>query len=190
MPPADAGPTVRLALSDDVDALGRVTARAYAAAYPGIVPQPVLDEWIAHAPDMWTQWRDAQSARGPDHPSRAWVAERDGVILGYVTATSATSEYLPPPDGAGEITNLYLDPTAIGSGVGRALYEHAVRDLFARGFDPVVVWAFRDNPKARHFYPRMGLTLDIRDHDWVLGGSPCPIVRFIGHAAPDGYPAG
>jgi ribosomal protein S18 acetylase RimI-like enzyme len=191
MPDAAPSPvTIRLARPDDVEALGGVTARAYAAAYPGIVPVAVLDEWIAHAPEMWTRWRDAQSERGPDHPSRAWVAERDGAILGYATATAATPEYLPPPDGAGEITNLYLDPAAIGSGVGRALYEHAVRDLFARGFDPLVVWAFRDNPKARHFYPRMGLAIDILDHDWVLDGIPCPIVRFIGARPPDGPPAG
>lgn len=182
--------TVRMASPGDVEALAGVTARAYAAAYPGIVPVAVLDEWIAHAPDMWTRWRDAQAERGPDHPSRAWVAERDDSILGYATTSPATPEYLPPPDGAGELTNLYLDPAAIGTGVGRLLYDRSVADLFERGFDPLVVWAFRDNPKARQFYPRMGLTLDIPDHDWVLGGVPCPIVRFIGHRPSDGSPAG
>ena len=177
--------TIRLASPGDIEALAGVTGRAYAAAYPGIIPPAVLDEWIAHAPDMWTRWRDAQAERGPDHPSRAWVAERGGQILGYATTTAATSEYLPPPEGAGELTNLYLDPAAIGTGVGRALYEHAIGEVFARGFDPLVVWAFRDNPKARAFYPRMGLTLDVPDHDWVLAGVPCPIVRFRGDRPPD-----
>src|SRR5688500_4360438 len=187
---ADTAVTIRLATPNDVEALGGVTARAYAAAYPGIVPPPVLDEWIAHGPDMWTRWRDAQAERGPDHPSRAWVAERDGAIVGYAPTTAATSAYLPPPEGAGELTNLYLDPAAIGTGVGRSLYEHAVRYVFARGFDPLVVWAFRDNPKARRFYPRLGLTLDIPDHDWVLGGVPCPVVRFIRHRPPERSAAG
>ena len=167
-----------------------VTARAYAAAYPGIVPPAVLDEWIAHAPAMWTGWRDATVERGPDHPTRVWVAERDGRILGYAITSPATSEYLPPPDGAGELTSLYLDPDAIGTGIGRLLYEQAVRDLFERGFDPLVVWAFRDNPKAQRFYPRMGLAVDVPDHDWVLGGVPCPIVRFRGDRPPDGSSAG
>jgi GNAT superfamily N-acetyltransferase len=180
---ADAGPsapiTVRAARFTDVEALGGVTARAYAAAYPGIVPDPVLAEWIAHAPDMWTRWRDAVTA-DPERPSRAWVAERDGQVLGYATTSPATDEYLPPPAGAGELTNLYLDPAAIGSGVGRALFEHAIADLAVRGFDPLVVWAFRDNPKARRFYPAMGLVIDIPDHDWMLGGVACPIVRFTG----------
>jgi GNAT superfamily N-acetyltransferase len=169
---------IRLARPDDVDTLGGVTARAYATAYPGIVPEPVLAEWIADAPEMWQRWRVAVGQRPPDHPSRAWVAERGGVIVGYATTTAATPEYLPPPDGAGELTNLYLDPDAIGTGVGRLLYEHAVDDLRARGFNPLLVWAFRDNPKAQRFYRRMGLQIDVPDHDWVLGGVACPIVRF------------
>ena len=178
---ADAGrsgaTTVRAARFEDVEALGGITGRAYASAYPGIVPDQVLAEWIEHGPAMWQRWREAVTAN-PDRPSRAWVAERDGRLLGYATTAPATDEYLPPPDGAGELTNLYLDPDAIGKGIGRALYEHAVEDLRARGFNPLVVWAFRDNPKARAFYPRMGLEIDVADHDWVLGGIPCPIVRF------------
>jgi ribosomal protein S18 acetylase RimI-like enzyme len=191
--PEPAGPppvSVRLASTNDVVPLASVTARAYAAAYPGIVPPTVLDEWIAHAPDMWTRWRDVQPERGPDHPSRVWVADRGGEILGYAITSPATPEFLPPPDGAGEITSLYLDPDAIGTGVGRLLYDRSVRDLFERGFDPLVVWAFRDNPKARGFYPRMGLTIDLPDHEWVLGGIPCPIVRFRADRPPDRAPAG
>lgn len=168
---------VRAARFDDVEALSAITARAYAAAYPGIVPAPVLEEWIAHAPEMWQRWREAVEA-DPDRPSRAWAAELGGRLVGYATTSPAKDEYLPPPDGAGEVTNLYLDPAAIGTGVGRRLYEHAVDDLRERGFNPLVLWAFRDNPKAARFYPRMGLTIDVPDHDWVLGDVPCPIVRY------------
>jgi len=188
--PASSPVTIRLASPSDVDALGAVTGRAYAAAYPGIVPHAVLEEWIADAPAMWLRWRDAVEERPPHHPSRAWVAEQDGAILGYATTSPAKSEYLPPPEGAGELTNLYLDPTAIGNGVGRLLYGHAVRDLLARGFNPLVVWAFRDNPKAQRFYERMGLTVDVPDHDWALDGVPCPIVRFRGDLPPNGSSAG
>jgi hypothetical protein len=40
------------------------------------------------------------------------------------------------------------------------------------------VWAFRGNDRALRFYERMGLAIDVPGHDWVLGGIPCPIVRF------------
>ena len=51
-------------------------------------------------------------------------------------------------------------------------------DLRARGFNPFVVWAFRDNHRARRFYEGKGLAIDVPEHDWVLGDVPCPIVRF------------
>jgi GNAT superfamily N-acetyltransferase len=167
-------PSIRLATADDAAALAGIGGRAWNLTYRGIVPDPVLDEWIAGAEDGW---RDAFAAHGPDSPWRAWVADTGGAPLGYLTTSPAKADWLPPPDGAGEVTNLYLEPDAIGTGIGRLLYEHAVGDLRQRGFNPLVIWAFRDNARARRFYERMGLAVDAST-DWVLGGVPCPIVRF------------
>ena len=167
--------TIRLATVDDAAALAGIGGRAWNLTYRGIVPDPVLDEWAARAEEGW---RTAFANSPPDGQWRPWVAESAERMLGYATTTPAKDEWLPPPDGAGEVTNLYLEPDAIGTGVGRRLYEHAVDDLRERGFNPLVIWAFRDNPRARRFYERMGLVIDIAEHDWVLGVVPCPIVRF------------
>ena len=180
---------IRLATEDDAEAMGRIAQRSWAATYRGIVPDPVLDEWIAEAP---AAWRTALATLGPEGTARAWVGERERRVLGYATTSPAKDTWLPPPEGAGELTNLYLDPDAIGTGLGRQLYEHAITDLRKRGFDPLVVWAFRDNRRARRFYSRMGLVIDIADHHWMLGGIPCPIVRFRrdwAAAAPSGAAA-
>ena len=173
MPPSDA--SVRHALPADADAIAGIAARAHEATYRGIVPDPVLADWIQSAP---TTWRTAFVGLEPGTATRIWVAEGDGQLLGYATTSPGKDWWLPPIEGSGELTNLYLDPDAVGTGVGHLLYEHAVTDLRERGFNPFVVWAFRDNPLARRFYDRMGLTIDVPDHDWVLGGVPCPIVRF------------
>jgi GNAT superfamily N-acetyltransferase len=172
--------SVRLADVADADALGVVSARAFEATYRGIVPDAALDEWIREA---GAGWRAAFEHRTPDSPSRAWVAVRDGSVIGYATTSPARANWLPPPDEAGELTNLYLDPDVIGTGVGRLLYDHAVGDLRDRGFDPLVVWAFRDNHRARRFYEARGLAIDVPDHAWVLADVPCPIVRFRGALA-------
>jgi ribosomal protein S18 acetylase RimI-like enzyme len=175
---------LRPATGADADAMGRIAQRSWEVTYRGMIPDAVLDEWIAEAPDSW---RALFATRPPDSPGRAWVGERDGVVLGYATTSPAKDQWLPPPDGAGELGNLYLDPDAIGTGLGRRLYEHSVADLATRGFDPLVVWAFRDNHRAAGFYRRMGLVIDVPDHAWVLGEVPCPIVRFIGPlATPEG----
>jgi ribosomal protein S18 acetylase RimI-like enzyme len=166
--------SVREAQPTDADALGAIGGRAWNATYRGIVPDPVLEEWIAGAAASWHQ---AFANREMESPWRAWVAERDGALLGYATTSPAKDNWLPPPDGAGEVTNLYLEPAAIGTGLGRSLYEHAVADLRERGFNPLVIWAFRENHQARRFYERMGLAVDV-EHRWLLGEVPCPIVRF------------
>lgn len=167
-------PSIRPATADDAAVLAGIGGRAWDVTYRGIVPDAVLDEWITGAEPGW---RAAFAAHGPDSPWRAWVADAGGAVLGYLTTSPAKDEWLPPPDGAGEVTNLYLEPAAIGTGVGRHLYEHAVADLRERGFNPLVIWAFRENRRARRFYERMGLAVDA-ETDWVLGGVPCPIVRF------------
>jgi GNAT superfamily N-acetyltransferase len=172
---AEPAATIRLAMADDVDGLARVSRLAFGATYPGIVPAAVLAEWIDNAAEPWQR---AFEEMDRNDTWRPWVAVRDDVIVGYATTSSGKDWWLPPPDGAGELTNLYLDPAVIGSGVGSALYDHAVADVRARGFNPFVVWAFRDNHRARRFYEGKGLAIDVPDHDWILGDVPCPIVRF------------
>jgi GNAT superfamily N-acetyltransferase len=167
---------VRPVRNGDAEALAGVTARAYAATYPGIVPAEVLGEWIAEAPANWRKALPSFVDR--DDPARAWVAERGSGIIGYATTAPGKDWWLPPPAGAGELTNLYLDPDAMGTGTGRRLYEAATADLRSRGFNPFVVWAFRDNVRAVRFYERMGCSIDGPDHLWELGGVPCPIVRL------------
>lgn len=167
--------TVRAATAADAEAMGRVAGRSWEATYRGMLPDPVLDEWIATVTDGW---RTAFAEAPADGPWRPWVAEQAGRVVGYATTTAAKSFFLPPPDGAGELTNLYLDPDVIGTGVGTLLYRWAIDDLWERGFDPLVVWAFRDNARAVAFYERMGLVIDVADHTWELGGVGCPVVRL------------
>ena len=115
----DDAPTIRPAHLDDAPSLATVTARAYEAAYRGIVPDPVLDEWIAGSGAFWDEALPRLTQ--PEQSSRAWIAERAGRIVGYATTSAGKDWWLPPPDGAGELTNLYLDPDVIGSGVGGRL---------------------------------------------------------------------
>ena len=115
---------IRLATADDVGALARVSRLAYAATYPDIVPADVLSEWIESAGATWQAAFDGQE---PDSPWRPWVAERDGRIVGYATTSPGKDWWLPPIEGSGELTNLYLEPgpwapEEILRSVGRGLY--------------------------------------------------------------------
>ncbi|MGW0481936.1 GNAT family N-acetyltransferase [Nonomuraea sp. NPDC003214] len=76
---------------------------------------------------------------------RVTVAERDGRVLGFVTVDGE------PPDGV--LGMLFVEPEAIGGGVGRALYGHALREAGRAGFARLTIEA---DPHAVGFYTAMG----------------------------------
>ena len=96
---ADRGPmsvtTVRLATVDDAEAMAASPHGRTRPRTGGSCPVPVLDEWIAEAPSAW---RTAFENRAPDSPGRAWVARRDGPVVGYATTSPAKDTWLPPPE--------------------------------------------------------------------------------------------
>ena len=172
---ASGGLRIRPGTAEDAPAIGSIDHESTIFTYTGIMPEATLaDSSVESATERWAQ---AIANRDPEAPSRLWLAERAGEVVGYATTSPATDRWLDPPEGAGELTNLYLAPAVIGSGVGSALYDHAINDLIVRGFDPIVIWAFRDNDRGRGFYERHGLTVDA-ETDWVLSDIPCPIVRY------------
>ncbi len=76
---------------------------------------------------------------------RVIVAERDGVILELLSMGGE------PPDA--ELMDLFIEPDAIGTGLGRRLWEHAVKSARERGFRSLQL---ESDPHAEPFYVRMG----------------------------------
>jgi GNAT superfamily N-acetyltransferase len=76
---------------------------------------------------------------------RTTVADRDGRVLGFTTLEEE------PPTGV--LGMMFVDPQAIGQGIGRLLFAHTVaagRDL---GFTRLTIDA---DPNAERFYRAMG----------------------------------
>lgn len=76
---------------------------------------------------------------------RIIVAELAGQVLGFYGVEGT------PPDG--ELGHLWLDPASIGTGIGRRLWEHALRTADAAGFTRLRIEA---EPYAEGFYLAMG----------------------------------
>ncbi|MEV6972321.1 GNAT family N-acetyltransferase [Kitasatospora sp. NPDC093806] len=76
---------------------------------------------------------------------RATVVEADGRVLGFITLTGA------PPEG--ELDMLFVEPEAIGRGIGRQLMEHLRAQAPALGFRRLTIAA---DPHAEPFYLAMG----------------------------------
>ncbi|WP_210493782.1 GNAT family N-acetyltransferase [Microvirga antarctica] len=119
---------LRAARESDIPALARVAARSYRAAF-----SEILDDVAMGSRD--TAFFEARFAS-------CWqalvVAEDDGRSTGFLLVTD------------GHIDMLFMDPAAIGKGVGAKLLAHAEKNG-ARTLE-----CFRDNKAARRFYERHG----------------------------------
>lgn len=84
--------------------------------------------------------RDELTVRAVDIP-RIDVADLDGTAIGMVRLESERVE------------DLFVEPTSIGTGVGRVLFRHAVRRAAAEGMKRLRIDA---DPNAEGFYLAMG----------------------------------
>ena len=96
-------------------------------------------------------------------PWRAWVAIRDGRIVGQVWAN--TLRKVPNPVGDRErhlyLSNLYVQPAERG-GVGTALLRTVIAWATADGVDRIVLWPSAKSVTlyARHDFTRAGEVME------------------------------
>jgi GNAT superfamily N-acetyltransferase len=74
-----------------------------------------------------------------------FVLEAQGQILGFYS--------LVVRDGELELDNLFVEPSAIGRGYGKCLFQHAVEVAKQRGFHSMLI---ESEPNAELFYRAMG----------------------------------
>ncbi|MFL6590254.1 MAG: GNAT family N-acetyltransferase [Chthoniobacterales bacterium] len=109
---------------------------------------------IAHAakrhwgyPETWiAAWRDILTMN-PEFivGNISYCAiEADGAVGFYVLTTESDGLHLD---------HLWVQPEAMGRGIGRALFEHAAAQARKSGFDSIKIEA---DPNAEEFYQRMG----------------------------------
>jgi GNAT superfamily N-acetyltransferase len=113
---------------------------------------------IAHAakrswgyPEHWIEaWRDILTMR-PDFiaVNIAFCATEENRIIGFYVLTTE--------DDGLHLDHLWIHPSSMLRGIGRALFEHATEQAKAAGFDTIKIEA---DPNAERFYERMGAQRD------------------------------
>lgn len=133
-----AGEVIRPARATDAPEIARLICRSKAEAMPWLaVPHtPAEDEaWVA-------------GVLLPEHEVSVAVREDDGALIGVMA--------LRP----GWVDQLYVSTAAQGSGVGSVLLRRA-QDASA---EPLQLWTFQRNARARAFYERRGF-VEVRATD-------------------------
>ena len=80
-----------------------------------------------------------------------------------------------PDDGIAELDALFVDPAAMGQGIGRRLWRHAVAT--ARELEcSEMIW--QSDPQAEGFYLAMGARRAGESESTVMPGRMLPLMRF------------
>lgn len=145
---------IREAVPADAGAIAGIHVRSWQHAYRGQLSDGYLDG--LRVDDRLELHRRSLEQPPPEY--RMWVAEQDGRITGF--ACTGRSEDADADDATGELFAIYLDPDRVGTGLGRALFEHAVADLWSRGYARATLWVLRSNERARRFYEAAGWRAD------------------------------
>jgi GNAT superfamily N-acetyltransferase len=95
------------------------------------------------------------------------VAEREGAVVGFYG--------LQVDDARAEVTHLFVDPPAIGTGVGRTLWHHLVATCARCGVGTVTIDA---DPGAVGFYLTMGAERDGMTPSGSVSGRMIPRLHY------------
>jgi GNAT superfamily N-acetyltransferase len=152
--------TIRPARTTEADALSALAFRSKAHwGYSAEFMAACRAELTVHVGDI--------------RAGRVLVAESDSALLGFYCLAE-------PRDGRAELDALFVDPAAIGRGVGRTLLREAVTQARARG---ALIVEIQADPHAEAFYVRAGARRIGERASGSIPGRLLPMLEIAVHVA-------
>ncbi|MFB8180589.1 GNAT family N-acetyltransferase [Streptomyces sp. NPDC055966] len=147
--------TVRAMTEADVEAVAAIRVTGWRTAYAGIVPRSCLDRMTVEADARRHRERVIQPGNGR---TDLVAVDTDGRVSGW--ACLGPCRDADTTAATGELYALYVQPSLIGSGIGRTLLRAVHAHARSHGFDQMVLWVLTGNTPARRFYARAGYVAD------------------------------
>jgi len=136
---SESGLTIRQATPGDAERWRELFA-AYGVFYETAFDDAVLD-------GVWAWILD------PGHPVTAFLAEADGVVVGFAHVREQPDTFTAGPGWF--LDDLYTDPTHRGSGIGTALLDAISAHAAAHGGGTLRWITAADNERAQRVYDRL-----------------------------------
>jgi GNAT superfamily N-acetyltransferase len=160
--------SLRTAEEADLMAVGSVHQRSRVAAYAGILSPETLELRTADAFGEW--WTERYRWERDTHVLT--VADRDAEVVGFTYVGPSET-----PDAA-ELYGIHVEPSLVGSGVGRLLMVDALGKLAKVGGSRAVLWVLAGNARARRFYEAGGWVADGQTRNEPVNGEPVDQLRY------------
>lgn len=143
---------IRRATINDVKAMAEVHVKSWQAAYCGLLPEDFLQ-------NLSVSLREEQWRRGLQNPEQVMlVYERDTVVAFCGFAPSRDEDV--DKTKVAELGTIYALESAWGQGIGKALWQEAIKLMCEKGFAEATLWVLRGNERAIKFYERQGMVFD------------------------------
>jgi GNAT superfamily N-acetyltransferase len=171
VPTADV--SVRVAWSDDADAIAQVQVRAWQRAYVDVLPPDVLSQLPTG--EFAQRWK--QSIERPrEARQRVLVALERATVRGFTATAPATDADASPATDA-EVAEFVIDPDAVGAGHGSRLLHAAVDTMRSDRFDRATIWLSSTDDALRSFLLGQGWEPDGAHRQLDLHGDGSVIVK-------------
>jgi ribosomal protein S18 acetylase RimI-like enzyme len=162
------GKTIRLrkGAPGDAERLARFGAAAFEAAFG---PDNTREDMASYLEEAFSGATFAAQLGDPD--STFLLLEDGDRIVGYSMLRSGVA---PPAVGGPdpiELVRIYVDPRAIGTGLGARLMSASLDEAAAQGAQTIWLGVWEKNIRAIRFYERWGFT-KVGEKTFVLGSDP------------------
>ncbi len=155
--------TIRRATLDDAATLAELGRLTFVDAFGHLYTPEDLQAFID---DSHSVTAYARALANPDYA--LWLAEQDGVAIGYAQAGPCGLPHADAQPGDGELKRLYLLRSAQNSGVGVALLDTALAWLERDGPRTLWISVWSENYGAQRFYGRHGFE-HAGEYDFIVG---------------------
>jgi GNAT superfamily N-acetyltransferase len=142
--------TIRPATASDQEALGRFGGALMRQHHAADARRFIQ---VEHPEAGYGRFLVSQLA-SPD--SIVFVAERSGLVVGYVFADVEGTSWKDLRGPCGFVHDIYVDGPARRQGAGRQLLDAAVKWMRSRGRSQVVLWTKTQNDHARALFANLG----------------------------------
>ena len=166
--------TIRPATPYDAQAIARIRVQGWRFAYQGLISQDYLDSlsvakdtkrmrgYLSQFPQNSPPSRSAPVQSSDGEKRSFMLAVRDDAVLGFCCFSAAPNNAdraeraIPGETINGRLHSLYIDPDALGQGIGHTLMNHALSTFAAWGCERANLWVLEGNSRAISFYERQG----------------------------------
>lgn len=143
---------IRRATVNDVQAIAEVHVKSWQAAYRGLLPEDFLQ-------NLSVSRREEQWRRGLQNPEQVILVYEGEAIVAFCGFAPSRDENVDKTKVA-ELGTIYALESAWGQGIGKALWQEAVKLMREKGFAEVTLWVLKGNERAIKFYERQGMVFD------------------------------